>query len=162
MNSNISPHVQQAILKAMSAKRDDRPRSVGEFWMMLKVVDAEGRGGTIQLAEPLPETLIAPLSPTRKKTQGLRWRSGHHCVDCDRVDRDGQLGRQSWLSRIAHCHSTTVAVALLTAPPQRDCYATVAPTTTPTTAPATVPPTAKPPIASPNPPRMPEQVDALD
>ena len=151
MNSNISPRVQQAVLKAMSARRDDRPQSAGEFWTLLKFVGAEGRVDTIQLAEPLPEASVAPLSPLRKKRWWLALAGvGIIALIVIALIVTGGLGSNRGPAASPTAIQPTVAVALRTAPLNE------------TTAPATAPPTAKPLIAILNPTRMPEQVDALD
>ncbi len=72
MKTTISPAVQQAVLKAMEPKRNDRPQTVAEFWQMLSTVSGVPEAKTIALAD---EGTV-PGAGTRGKLDRLAGKAG--------------------------------------------------------------------------------------
>jgi len=166
MNSAISPTVQQAILSAMAARRTDRPHSVSEFWRMLSAASGEQKSDTVSLpsmpAPPAPE----PQARAARKPWWLALAGAGLVV---LIAIGVVIARNISAQRALTLWTPTAAAVLPTARPSDTALPTVRPTDTvpPTARPTdTALPVAAPPtgtlLGAPNPPRTPEQVDAID
>ncbi len=168
VNADISPDMQQAILKAMEARRSDRPQTVAEFRRMLSALRVE-RSGTVALTTATDDKRPASegVSPSMQPVRANTWRRP--------VLISAGVVALIWIAVVvgrgmggtpSPIPTQTVARGTETAQPTLQPAATAVtaqPTLQPaaTTMMATLQATLQPAVML-NPPRTPDQVDAID
>jgi multiple sugar transport system substrate-binding protein/sn-glycerol 3-phosphate transport system substrate-binding protein len=165
VNADISPYMQQAILNAMEARRTDRPQTVAEFRRMLSALQVE-RSGTVALSAatgdrwPASEGVSLSMQPVRANTWGKPVLIGAGVVALIWVAVVVGRGMRAAPTPVP---TQTVARGMETVQPTPRGTETTQPTPRPAATAVTAPPqaTLQPAVVL-NPPRTPEQVDAID
>ena len=168
VNAAISPDLQQAVLKAMEARRTDRPQTVAEFRRMLtpqriEKTDTVTLPATLAMGEGRSVSDDTPASPQpARPSRPWVWVLAGTGVVALIMIIVAVLSRTN--ANPAATPGLLIAQATETSfpPTARPTETTVPPTARPTE--TTAPPTARPTelLAIPNPPKAPEQVDAID